>query len=477
MLAKASSMNEAMELSIPRSGLVRRSILPLALFAVAAHAASRPTALDRYVAAPDSNYRYSLAATIPGKGYTAYILDLASQEWRSAGEVDRPIWKHWLTIVRPDAVASATGFLFIDGGNNRSSAPVRPNASIVAMATSSGSVAAEIGQIPSEPLVFAGDGKKRSEDAIIAFTWDKFLRGGDDNWPLRLPMTKAVVRALDTITAFSKTPAGGAIAVDRFVVAGGSKRGWTTWTAAAVDKRVVAIAPLVIDMLNVERSFAHHYRAYGFWAPAVKDYQDLNLMDAMGSKRYRQLMKIVEPYSYRDRLVMPKYIVNASGDQFFLPDSSQFYWSALKGEKYLRYVPNANHSLAGTDVEESLLAFYGSVVSGTPRPRLTWKFERDGSIRVVTKTKPSEVKLWQATNPKARDFRVESIGKAYRSSTLGDRGGGLYTAKVERPSTGYTAFFIELSYLVGNHLMKVTSGVRITPDTLPFGPPPHGEAR
>jgi len=140
------------------------------------------------------------------------------------------------------------------------------------MAVSTHSVTAELRQIPNQPLVFAGDGKERTEDAIVAYTWDKFLRGGDDNWPLRLPMTKATVRAMDTITAFSKSPEGGGVTVDKFVVAGGSKRGWTTWTTAAVDQRVIAIAPLVIDLLNVEKSFDHHYSVYGFWASAIQDY-------------------------------------------------------------------------------------------------------------------------------------------------------------------------------------------------------------
>ena len=44
---------------------------------------------------------------------------------------------------------------------------------------------------------------------------------------------------------------------------------------------------------------------------------------------------------------MPKFMVYAAGDQFFLPDSSRFYFDDLKGEKYLRYVPNTDHSLRG----------------------------------------------------------------------------------------------------------------------------------
>ena len=131
----------------------------------------------------------------------------------------------------------------------------------------------------------------------------------------------------------------------RFVVSGASKRGWTTWTTAAVDTRVIAIAPAVIDMLNVEPSFVHHYRAYGDWSDAVKDYTEQGIMDWMGTPQFRALMKIEEPYEYRDRLTMPKYLVNASGDQFFLPDSSRFYFDDLKGEKHLRYEPNASHSL------------------------------------------------------------------------------------------------------------------------------------
>jgi len=437
--------------------------------AASVYAAQRQTALDKYVAAPDPNYKWELVDTIPGEGYTTYVIDLTSQQYLTSAEVDHPIWKHWLTIVKPDNVKSNVAFLYITGGHIGGKAPAKPDSMLVSLATATGSVASTLEDVPNEPVTFAGETKTRSEDAIIAYTWDKYLRTGDEKWPLRLPMTKSAVRAMDTVTAFCRSDKGGNVSVERFFVAGGSKRGWTTWTTAAVDKRVVAITPFVIDLLNIEKSFEHHYRAYGFWAPAIKDYEAMRIMDWTGTPEYRALMQIEEPYSYRDRLTMPKFIVNDTGDQFFLPDSSQFYFDDLKGEKHLRYVPNTDHSLKGSDARESMQAFYEMVLSGTPRPKYSWKFEKDGSIRVQTTTKPQEVKLWQATNATARDFRLEKIGAVWTSTTLEEKDKGLYVAKVDKPAQGFTAYFIEMTFPgIGKVPMKITTGVRVAPDTLPF---------
>src|SRR5437763_11807382 len=88
---------------------------------------------------------------------------------------------------------------------------------------------------------------------------------------------------------------GGSVKVEKFVVSGGSKRGWTTWCTAAVDPRVIAIVPASIDLLNVEKSFEHHWKVYGFWAPPVKDYDDAGLMDWNGTPEYHKLMEIEDP--------------------------------------------------------------------------------------------------------------------------------------------------------------------------------------
>ena len=441
--------------------------------------AEESTVLDRYVASPDPNYHYDLISTIPGDGYTGFVLEMTSQQWRTAAEVDRPIWKHWLTIVVPQQLKTRIGALVISGGSIFSKPPARINPLAAALAKTTGSVVSELRMVPNQPLTFAEETRQRSEDAIIAYSWDKFLRTGDATWPLRLPMTKSAVRAMDAITAFCGSPEGGGIIVDRFVVGGASKRGWTAWTTAAADSRVVGIVPVVIDLLNTEPSFDHQYRAYGHWAAAVRDYEGMRIMDWADTPQFRALMRIEDPYFYRDRLTMPKFIVNSAGDQFFLPDSSQFYFDALMGEKYLRYVPNTDHSLkgTGTDAAESAIAFYESIVSGTSRPEFTWRFEDDGSIRVTTSTTPTEVRLWQAANTATRDFRLQTIGPAYTSSVLMDEGGGTYVGRVAPPSQGWVAYFVEMTFPGPNSdSFKFTTGVRVMPEFLPFGPPPRADS-
>jgi len=446
-------------------------VLPVLLATNASASTDRITALDRYVAAPDTNYNYRLVNTLPGDGYTAYVIEMHSQAWLTTNEVNRPVWTHWLTIVKPDEVRGSTGMLLITGGSLDKPAPTEVDGTMLEIARATKTVVAQLRGVPNEPLVFAGETRKRTEDAIIAYSWDKFLRTGDEKWPARLPMTKSAVRAMDTVTAFLASAEGGKVKVDSFVVAGASKRGWTTWTTAIVDKRVVAIVPIVIDMLNLEPSFIHHYRAYGFWAPAIQDYSDEHIMDWMGTMEYRALREIEDPYEYRDRLTLPKLLINASGDQFFLPDSSQFYFKDMRGPTYLRYVPNADHSLKHSDAAQTLGAFYQAIVRHAALPKFKWDFAPDGSILVSTETPPTKVLLWQATNPKARDFRLETIGPVWTNSPVTPTG-NQYVGRVATPAQGWTAFFLELTYPgVGKVPLKFTTGVRVLPDKLPFPPP------
>src|SRR5262245_59266593 len=86
-------------------------------------ASVQETALDRYIAKPDPSYAWKLANTVAGEGYNGYVLELTSQTWRTEADVDRPVWKHWLTIVKPEKLTTSKGLLFIGVGSNREPMP------------------------------------------------------------------------------------------------------------------------------------------------------------------------------------------------------------------------------------------------------------------------------------------------------------------------------------------------------------------
>jgi len=434
--------------------------------------------LAEYVNLPDDNYSWELLESTTGKGYRHYLLRLVSQAWRTEAEVDRTLWTHRLSVFVPDSVRVASqrfapALLIIDGGSNGEEPNGEADAESASMALSSGLIVANLGMVPNQPLGFAPEFRGRYEDDLVAHTWNLYMDTGDQTWLARWPMVKSAVRAMDAVEELlgSKGTVGleEPLKVSGFIVSGSSKRGWTTWLTGATDPRVLAIIPVVIDVVNVIPSMDHHYAAYGFWAPAVRDYEEQGVMARKNEEAYQRMIRLVDPYYYLDRLQMPKYIINSAGDQFFLPDSSRFYFDQLPGEKFLRYVPNTDHSLSGSDGLDGVAVFAGMVARGTARLRFSWRMEKDGSLRLSATAPPAEARLWQATNPDARDFRLAALGGGWTSRLIGGDGTGVYIGRVRPPEKGWTAFFIELTYQLDNgRRIKFTTGVRVLPEILPY---------
>jgi PhoPQ-activated pathogenicity-related protein len=466
-------------LKLVRSGLVALLALGLGVAPVCAGApaAAGETALDRYVREPDDVYGWKLkrafAGDYEGKAYTAYVLELTSQRWRASYEVDRPVWTHWLTITKPEGASRSQALLYIGSGRNGRDSPASVSERSARMAVETGSVVADLGQVPNQPLYFADSREHgRFEDDLIAYSRVKYMVTGDEEWLARLAMVKSGVRAMDAVQEFLASAAGGGLEIDEFVVAGASKRGWTTWLVGAVDERVIAIMPLVIDALNTEAVTRHHFAAYGFFSRSLGDYVRHGLYPhKLGTPEFDRILAIEDPYMYRDRerLKIPKFVVNATGDQYFLPDNSRFYFQDLPAEKHLRYVPNAKHNLAGSDARDSMIAFYLSVLEDSPRPHFDWSIDDDGTIRVRAEGEPLEVNLWQAHSDDSRDLRLDTIGPAWRSEPLPPKKMGVYEARVPAPERGYTAFMVELVYPSGGpYPFKFTTDVSVLPDTLPY---------
>lgn len=443
----------------------------LMLAATPSHANPK-NALDAYVARPDPSFAWKVASPLSGPGYHGAVLELTSQTWLTSAQVDHTVWKHWLTVIVPDKVSHRTGFLYITGGNIGDPAPVKAADRWARMAVETASVVVELDDVPNQPLRFAEDPRPRVEDEIIAYQQAKFARTRDPNDLLRLPMVKSGTAAMTAVQQYLASEAGGKLPLDRFVVSGGSKRAWTAWLVGALDSRVAAVIPIVINVLDVDATARHHWEAMGYFSPALKDYVENGLIpDMIGKPGLAEVNRIEDPLNYRDRpsMKMAKYVINAVGDEYFPPDNTRFGYHLLPPVKRLRMIPNSKHSTAGTDISESITAFYAAVLNRTPIPDYAWRVGKDGAIVLSSAQRPMEVYLWQGTNPKARDFRVDTIGKAFTSTRLARQPDGTYRGNVPRPKDGYTAYFLEALYPSGTkYPFKFTTEVYVKPDVLPF---------
>lgn len=436
--------------------------------------ANPPNILDSYVAKPDPTFAWKVEKTFTGAGYHGAVLELTSQTWMTEAQSDRPVWKHWLTVTVPDAITSKKAFLYINGGSSTTPAPKGPSDRFALMAVDTGSVIADLGQAPNQPIKFADTPTvARSEDDMIAYLQARYNPAVEPIALARLPMVKSGTAAMTAVQQYLASEAGGKLAIDGFVVSGGSKRAWTSWLVGLLDTRVIGMIPIVINVLDVDATTRHHWQAMGYFSPALGDYVKSGLIPDQTGQKMKAVNAIEDPLNYRGRprMKIPKFVINAVGDEFFPPDNTKYSYHLLPGQKQLRMLPNSRHSTAGTDINESMTAWYDSVIKGRAVPEYSWTVREDGALVVNPGTvKPSAVLLWQGNNPKDRDFRVATLGdKAFTSSPLQPAADGTYVGNIEKPASGYTAYFVELTYPSGTkYPFKFTTEVYVKPDVLPY---------
>ena len=276
--------------------------------------------------------------------------------------------------------------------------------------------------VPNQPLF---DGLK--EDALIAFSLLKYIETGDEKWPALFPMAKAVTIAMSALDEIVE-------GTNMFVLSGSSKRGWTTWLTASVDRRVSGIVPRVFDVLNIPTQLKWAAKAYGRQSEKIKDYVKLGLVDRIDEPRMQQLMRWIDPYSRRDALTVPKLIMLGTNDPYWVVDASQHYWSGLSSPKHLFQAVNTGHSLDARGLP-TIIAFVNSVANNALLPTITWKRTKT-KITYSTTPKPTSTTLWRTCSP-TRDFRQST----WHPSTIVSE-----TIHLPQPSTGFCSLLIEFHY-------------------------------
>jgi PhoPQ-activated pathogenicity-related protein len=374
--------------------------------------------------------------------YTVHLLEVTSQQW-GKGEVTDPLWKHYMRVTLPKTLKVAKSFFYVGGGKSGEKVWQTPP-ELLKIALETQTILTELRAVPNQPLQFIGESKQRKEDQIIARTWRNFLEKKNSEYPLHFPMARAVVRGIDALEAYLEESEGQKL--EGVVLCGESKRAWAAWLAAAYDDRVKGLIPVVCDFLNVEACFTHHFQSLGTFSPAIRDYLEEGINEQwFGKKEFHDLMQLEDPFVYRKRYTMPKLQINASGDPFSMPDSSQFSFKELPSPKYLCYLPNTGHYLGNSAYAAIAKGFYNAILMEKPLPEFSWKRTEKGDLRIETKTKPLEVKLWKAHNPEARDFRLDFTKRTWTAQTLACENGICQTPLVAE-NEGWTAYFAELLF-------------------------------
>jgi len=410
------------------------------------------TALLNYLNNGDSTYKWEVIESYPVEGAaTAYDLKLTSQNWRDH------IWTHQLTILVPEGLNQKEAMLFITGGSNKNGAPNYKSptdeltVNLALTAKKNKAICSIIRQIPNQPLY---DGLV--EDQLISFTLHNFKNDGDYSWPLVFPMVKTAVTAMDAVQEFSKQELGKNI--DEFVVSGASKRGWTTWLTGANDGRVKAIAPMVIDVLNMPVSLQYQIEVWQEYSVQIEDYVKLEIPQTVQSESGNQIIAMVDPYSYRDKLTMPKMIFIGTNDEYWPVDAIKNYIDNIPGENYLQYVPNAGHGLGDKkQAFQALSSFFATTIMDKPYPVCTWDLvENNGKLKLKAKATPAllqDVLLWSAVS-EDRDFRDEK----WSSESLHLKNIKDIETQIDYPQSGFKAFYLDLKYKdpLGDEYVKST---------------------
>lgn len=233
---------------------------------------------------------------------------------------------------------------------------------------------------------------------------------------------------------------------------------------------------IVVAVSNVP----NQYLTYGGnWPLAYIGYYLQGVIAQRKTEPFKKLMQVEDPMTYRnlpgytDRLKIPKYIVNASGDDFFIPDASRQYLADLPGDNTLRVIPNSADDVRAF-VEANLIPYIKRRQTGNTAPRLKAQEQRldatSTKLHLTLSEIPIRMTQWTAHNPKARDFRY-NCGVRYTAAQLPASMDVQTTLRA--PKVGWAAEFFEAEYADG---VVETTMVKVLPDTYPNQAPPADEA-
>ncbi len=409
------------------------------------------TALDDYIARPEPAFSWRET----GRKGAITTLELTSQQWHDT------TWKHRVDIIEPqENEFPGRALLMISYGGGTDGE--RFFGQLAANALKAPVV--YLWNVPNQPIF------DKREDDLIAHTFAEYLKSepSDATWPLLLPMTKSVTQAVRAVGEWSqnqqkKNPENQPL--EQWVFSGASKRGWTTWLAAAalntqnvapaenqtpvdanaLKPRVMGIIPIVYDNLDLAAQMPHQLAAWGRYSAQIDDYTKRGLPDLTGTERGRGLINIVDPYVYRARFAMPILAISGANDPYWPLDAFNLYRDALPGQTNLYIAPNAGHALGGqeTHVAGISVAWFRALAKGQTPPQISAELQDRQGKAIATKAgevaQVTKATQWQLQVLAGEEMKVQSARAWIATSATRDFRQAKWQSVPLKPATNLAA--------------------------------------
>jgi len=203
---------------------------------------------------------------------------------------------------------------------------------------------------------------------------------------------------------------------------------------------------MVIDILNMPVNVDYQKQTWGDYSIEIEDYVKLGIAQQLGTSGGNDLTKMIDPYSYRKTLTMPKMIFMGTNDPYWPTDAIKNYIDSIPGDNHICYTPNAGHDLGDKKKAfATLSAFLGTTITNGKYSICKYSIsEPGGNIILKIKSTPEiliDAILWSADS-KDQDFRDEKwVDQSLNAANKSD-----ITVEIKKPASGFKAFYVDLKY-------------------------------
>ena len=200
----------------------------------------------------------------------------------------------------------------------------------------------------------------------------------------------------------------------------------------------------------------HQIEFWGSYSRSIREYVDSGILNDFDDPNKRELLELVDPFTYRDSLDLPKLIVVGTNDPYWPVDAANLYIYDLPGYSGMVYAPNAGHGTEVYRVTQAIQGMISHLNTGLELP----------SIEIFLEETASNVKV--RFNVDERDSRLVELRFFHSLSTVRDFRKAFFEYKtigkeeeIAVDKVSFNAFYIEGVFTFNGKELLISTPVKV----------------